>query len=206
MARETFAPWADVVVDAPVMTADDLAALPDDPYKYELVEGRLVRMPPPTPPHGYFASRLGSRLTNFVEAHRLGAVFDNDTGFRLSPVGGPDTVLGPDVSFVRTERLPSLDPLEWSGYFRFAPDLAAEIASPGQYRPEMGAKAREWLAAGTRLVWILWPRKQTVDVWRAGSDEPATTLTVDDDLDGLDVVPGFRYRVADHFAGPRRAT
>ena len=65
----------------------------------------------------------------------------------------------------------------------------------------MAAKARPYLAGGTRLVWIVCPHAQTVDVWRAGSAAaPAATLGVGDMLDGEDVVPRFRHPVADIFA------
>ena len=56
----------------------------------------------------------------------------------------------------------------------------------------------EYLEAGTRLVWVIWPRWQEVNLWRVGDDTP-TTLTVADELDGEDVVPGFTYPVADLF-------
>ncbi len=77
-----------------------------------------------------------------------------------------------------------------------APDLVAEIASPNQYRPEMADKAQRYLAAGVRLVWVVWPKYSQVDVWRPGSDQPVATLNVDDQLDGLDVLPGFTYPLA----------
>jgi Uma2 family endonuclease len=77
--------------------------------------------------------------------------------------------------------------------WRVAPDLAAEIASPDQHRPEMAEKARHYLAAGVRLAWVLWPKRQQVDVWRFGYDIPVDTLALNEVLDGLDVLPGFSY-------------
>ena len=67
----------------------------------------------------------------------------------------------------------------------------------------MAVKARTYLDGGTRLVWIVWPERQGVDVWRAGrSVGPAAMLTIDDMLDGEAVIPGFVYPVADVFADP----
>lgn len=63
----------------------------------------------------------------------------------------------------------------------------------------MAAKARTYLAGGTRLVWVVWPSRSQVDVWRAGEVAP-TTLGVDAILDGERVVPGFTFRLADVFA------
>ena len=67
----------------------------------------------------------------------------------------------------------------------------------------MAAKARLYLRGGTRLVWVIWPERRAIDVWRPGdSDRPTATLGANDALDGEDVVPGFVYPVADVFADP----
>jgi len=42
-----------------------------------------------------------------------------------------------------------------------------------------------------RLLWMVWPKYQQVDIWRAGGDEPAATLGTSDTLDGEDVLLGF---------------
>ena len=51
------------------------------------------------------------------------------------------------------------------------PDLAAEVAPPSQTKEVMAAKARQYLIAGTALVWVVWPEQGEVDVWR-----PADTV------------------------------
>ncbi len=63
----------------------------------------------------------------------------------------------------------------------------------------MAAKAQLYLAAGTRLVWVIWPRRQQVDVWHPNDKRPVLR-GVGDMLDGEDVVPGFTYPVASLFA------
>ena len=45
----------------PLVTAEELARLPDDGYRYELVEGRLIRMRPVSFEHGRVVMRLGLR-------------------------------------------------------------------------------------------------------------------------------------------------
>lgn len=197
MTHDTFAPWAEPMADdhAP-MRAEDLARLPDSGRGYELVAGRLVKMTPAGLDHGDIASELNNVLRAFVKQHRLGKVFAAETGFLLSNPGEPDTVLAPDVSFVRAERMPPKGSLERRGFGHMAPDLVVEVASPNQYRPELASKARLWLAAGVRLVWIVWPDSQQIDVWQPGRDPYVRTLRVRDTLDGGDVLPGFAYRVA----------
>jgi Uma2 family endonuclease len=82
------------------------------------------------------------------------------------------------------------------GYPRVVPDLVVETASPSQSRDGLAAKARAWLQAGVRLVWVVWPKQRVVDVWLPGDEQPHATLGVDGTLDGGDVVPGFSYPVA----------
>jgi len=110
--------------------------------------------------------------------------------------GQKDTGLLPDVGFYYAFREPLVDP---DKAYPFAPDLAVEVASPTQYRPAMKAKAERYLAGGTALVWVVWPKRQQVDVWRSGDDAPAT-LGAGDTLDGEAVVPGFTFPVAALFA------
>ena len=201
MAHETLAPWAELVPDKGPMTVDELLALPDDGWMYELVEGRLVRMPA----SGFEASRIAVRLIialgTFVQAHGLGAITGSDGTYDLTQPGdAADTGLVPDVAFVRAERIPPRTSPEYAKAPRLAPDLAVEVVSPHQYRPEMAAKTQRYLAAGVRLVWVIWPQRQQVDVWRPGSNGPVATLVVSDTLDGQDVLPGFTYPVAELFA------
>jgi hypothetical protein len=85
----------------------------------------------------------------------------------------------------------------WHG-FDGAPDLAAEIVSPGDSAAEIAEKVEDYLASGVRLVWIVYPRSRHVVVWTP--DGAARTLRGDDALDGADVVPGFRLPLAELFA------
>ena len=196
---DTLAPWGEIVPNVSPMTVDDLLALPEDGWQYELVEGRLVRMPP----SGYRASRIAGRLyaavLAFVDAHALGAVTPPDGGYDLGPAGQKDTTLAPDVAFVRADRLPPHATFDEDKAVPFAPDLAAEVASPHQYRPGMAKKAQRYLAAGTQLVWIIWPKPREVDVWRPGDTQPSQTLSARETLDGSPVLPGFTYPVGDLF-------
>ena len=195
MTTEPFAPWTRVVPGIlGMLTAKDLALLPDDVPGRELVDGRLVQSMPTGGGHGWLALRLAHVILLFVDVQGLGAVLPPETGFDLSGSGQPNTVLAPDVAFVRADRMPSRASATWDAYWPLAPDLAVEIASPTQYRPELAAKAHRWLAAGVRLLWVVWPSTRQIDVWRPGA--PVATLGLADTLDGLDVLPGFTYPIA----------
>ncbi len=139
--------------------------------------------------HGQIAMRLGWRLAQYVEAHRLGVVYAAETGFVLDT--GPDTVRAPDVAFVGQERLDSTP--AGAGFQPGAPDLAAEVISPHDLYTEVEEKVADWLDAGTRMVLVVNPRKKTVTAYRSLTD--ISILTEADQIDGGAVVPGWTQPV-----------
>lgn len=187
---ETVTPWAGPVL----MTAEELSRLAEDEWHYELVDGRLVRMSPTTGRRGRIVMALLRAVDRFVEEHQLGEVFPAKTGFRISSDGGTDTVLAPDLAYVRAGREPASGA---EGYPHLAPDLVAEVASPSQGRLEMGAKAQRWLSAGVRLVWIVAPETRTVEVWRG--EGVVRIVTAEEELSGEEVLPGLVFAVTDLF-------
>src|SRR4051794_1386110 len=98
-----------------------------EPGRYDLVDGELWSFPPTKIPHGRFASRLNGALYTYVEAHGGGEVFAGELGYELDSTGR--TILCPDVSFVRTERIPGPDERD---FYRGAPDLAVEVISESE--------------------------------------------------------------------------
>jgi len=176
-----------------LVTAEQLLRMPHDGHRYELVQGELKTMTPAGFDHGEVILSLGELLRPFVRQHGLGRVSGGDPGFVLAR--DPDTVRAPDVAFIRKERLaanPATD-----GFWPGAPDLAVEVMSPNDTIHEVDEKAKAWLEAGVRTVWVVNPAWRTVTVYRSATD--IKTLTEDGDLDGQDVLPGFRCRVADIF-------
>ena len=140
-------------------------------------------------PHWVHCACLSSRrrlerlLEEFVEARGLGEIF-GEAGYVLAR--DPDTVRGPDLSFVSRERL---SPFDDERFFSGAPDLAVEILSPSNRSGEMHAKVADYLAAGARLVWVIDPERRLITTYREllaprriGSPEP---------LDGGDVLAGL---------------
>lgn len=182
-----------VLEHARVWTAEDLVALPDDPeHRYELVEGRLVKMSPTYGVHGRRTSDLHYALESHVRQHQLGVLTAAETGFNLTRSGEKrETVLAPDIAFIRMDHAPLV---EVGAFPHVAPDLAIEVASSSDSRRRMGEKARCWLDHGVRLVWVVWPRRREVDVWLSGAVQPHV-LTASAMLNGASVVPGFSLPV-----------
>lgn len=177
-----------------LLTADAFGRLPEDPegYRYELVRGRVVREPPPKPVHGRLEVELAVHLATFVKRNGLGVVLSN-TGFVVAT--DPDTVRGPDLAFVATARIPRDG---YAGqYWRLGPDLAVEILSPSNSESDIQRKVIEYLGAGSRTVWVIDPKRRSAAVHRSPRD--VRVLSPGDDLEGDDVLSGFRLPVAELF-------
>ena|SRR5215210_355903 len=176
------------------VTADELLYMPDDGYRYELVQGELRRMNPAGNVHGRVAMSFAWRLARYVEENRLGTVYAAETGFRLA--SDPDTVRALDVAFVSRARIEALGEVE--GFWPEAPDLEVEVISPGDSYAEVEEKVFDWLDAGTKMVAVINPRQRSATVYKSPTD--ITALAETDVLAGGDVVAGFELVVREIFA------
>lgn len=178
-----------------LMTAEELARLPDDGQRYELVRGELRTMSPPGFEHGGVTLRCGSSLLLHADAHQLGTVV-TDAGFRLAT--DPDIVRSPDVAFVTREHT---DPAgRVRGFWVGAPDLAVEVISPNDLYSEVDEKVADYLEYGTRLVLVINPRRSTVAAHRPG--QPVLIYAGNDVLDAEDILPGWKLSLPDLFRRP----
>jgi Uma2 family endonuclease len=174
-----------------VWTDEALLALPRNRGKYELIDGQLTLMSPPKAPHGFIAVRIATALHGFAKPKRLGLVFA-EAGFRLDA----DNVLAPDISFSGLERL-RRENADLEGFVRGTPDLAVEIISSSERRKTIRIKTEKYFAQGTRLVWLVFPRRKIVEVYAGLGDK--AIKQIGDDLDGGDLLPGFRLPLAEIF-------
>lgn len=157
----------------------------------ELVEGTLVEKAV-----GQYESQLAVILSyylfDFLKKQPLGILLGADAGHRLEA----GLVRMPDVGFISRPRLKELK--KRPAVVPFAPDLAVEVISPGNTSKEMDRKLVEYFDAGVKLVWYVYPETETVLVYRH-IDQPRE-LTIDDMLDGEDILPGFQLSIREWFA------
>ena len=175
-----------------LMTADDLLTLETAGKSTELVRGRLIVREPPSTYHGRVQAILNVLVGSYVLTHGLGAVFGQDTGFKIA--SDPDTVRAPDLAFVDRARVAQI---ARRGYAALAPDLVAEILSRDDRPGEVLTKVGEWLEAGVRLVWVIDPDRRVAAVYR--EDGSVMTASSDADVDGEAVLPGFSLRLSELF-------
>jgi Uma2 family endonuclease len=178
---------------ARLVTAEEFERMPDDPVnRYELVEGRLIRMSLVSFDHGRIVTRLSFLLSSHLNDTPSGVVVA-DVGFKLA--SNPDTVRGPDIAFVRNDRLP---PKGTRGFLKDAPDAVIEVRSPDDRPSEMRRKVADYLGKGVAVVVVIDPKDATATSFRATS-EPVTLRDGNELLDLSDVIPGFRCTLREVF-------
>ena len=178
--------------EPPPVTPEDLLTMPDG-HRFELVNGKLVERNMGAE-SSQVATTLISLIHQHVRANRLGKVFAPDCGYQCYP-DEPKKVRFPDGSFVARGRLPGERTPQ--GHVLIPPDLAVEVVSPNDTAEEVETKWMEYLGAGVRMVWVIFPRTKTVHVHRPNTNP--LILGSDNSLTGEDVLPGFACHVAELF-------
>ncbi len=174
-----------------IYTIEEFLDLPDDGKRYELIEGDLKEMPGPNFEHGDITVKIIALFFSFLarEGNAGGKVLTN-----MAFVMDQKNVLLPDVAFVSESRLGGIDR---KAAFPGSPDIAIEIMSPTDKWSEVSDKVRRYLRAGTKLVWIVDPFDRAVNEYRLESLR--RTFFEKDELEGADVLPGFKLKVSELF-------
>lgn len=170
-------------------------ALPDH---YEVVNGEVVEIPPMSGFASEVANRIRDHLVVYAAARRSGRS-RNDMLFRVPLPEDRTRKRVPDVAFVSFDRWPEDRPMPYKGDpVDVVPDLVVEVASPTNKAEELLAKAFDYLRAGTRLVWVVYPRVRQLYAY-TGVGETPRLFTEADTLDGGDVLPDFAVPMAGLF-------
>lgn len=178
-----------------VWTEAELQALPEDGCLHEVVDGQLTVSPKSDFFHGDICTRLSAALLAFVRQNRLGAVLDSSTGFWMKN----RNCRAPDISFISRDRLKALGfKRSTRSFFPGAPDLAIEILSPNNTRGDVDERLHDFFTSGSRLVWIIDPEKQRVEVCLSLTKRK--WVGSGGFLEGEDMLPGFRYPIAELFS------
>ena len=172
-------------------TLDEFLALPDTGMRQELMEGRLIEMSPTNGEHAIIGAAFAEELRAFVRPRRLGYVFGDSAAFTIDAVAG--TYLAPDGAFVAKARLESRPKKQ----VPIAPDIAIEIMFDYDYGhpTEFKEKIRMYQAALVRLVWVVEPRKQQVQVYHPDRIRLISILGITDSISGESVLEGFTLPV-----------
>lgn len=174
-----------------LVTAEELYAMGPD-ARFELLEGVLVEYPFHSGLHGAATGRLVASMGLFLRVGHRGELLTGQVGCILQR--NPDTVLAPDLVFVRGDRLG--DQPE-DGFLLVVPDLVAEVLDPWDSETWIEQKRRIYLDAGVERVWIVDPGRRELTTY--DRLHPMARYGLDDNVPSGDLLPGFELRIGDLF-------
>lgn len=177
-------------------TPEDFLELPDGGSGFELVNGELREIEVSFM-SAFVAGRVYKHLVNFVEPRRLGWVTPEGTAFRCFP--DPRTIRKADTAFHKLSRVTAEQAMS-EGFCSVVPDLAVEVVSPNDLGQDIEEKRLDWLEAGVKMLWIVYPANRTVHVWNA--DGRMELVKGTDTLSGTPVLPEFSVPVMELFQLP----
>jgi Uma2 family endonuclease len=167
----------------------------DLPDHYEVVNGTIVENEPMSGYASEIANRLRDELSDAARRTGRGRT-RMDMLFRVPVPRDRSRQREPDVAFISYDRWPEERPLPYSGApVDVVPDLVVEVASPSNRAEEMLLKGLDYLRAGVRLVWLVYPLAQHIYAYSHEKERPRL-FTETDVLDGGDVLPEFSLPVA----------
>jgi Uma2 family endonuclease len=169
---------------------DKFVLLPENiDREFEFVGGEIYEVVS-NPKSSSAAARFITYLGMYLLQNDIGHLTGADGGYMVS---GERYI--PDAAFISYAKQPELSYTD--GYNPNPPDLAVEVLSPSNEDEKMRIKIHNYQAAGT-LVWLADVESQTIEVYRPG--KPVLILGINDELDGGDVLPGFKVALKDIFA------
>ena len=168
---------------------------PDEDPLFEIIDGERVEMPP--------MSILANRVTSLLHIYMGHHLLSNPVGevlmetlFRL-PLS-VDRKRRPDLAFVSAQTI-ALAPAQLGSEnaWDVLPELMVEVISPSDLAEDVVERIGEYFAAGTKLIWVVYPTQRLIYVHE--SPRQVRILTESDELDGGSVLPGFHVPVASLF-------
>jgi len=176
---------------APLLTIDDLTALPDDGNTYELIEGELIVSSSPTLRHQFAIGNLFLYVSGYLADNPIGRVV-------LTPgvIFDRHNAVIPDLVFLTNEQLERIGA---ESHIRLAPALAVEVVSPGREnaRRDRVRKLKVYGKFGVGEYWVADPEARTVEIYRPAGAALALAATVggDEELTSP-LLPGFACRAS----------
>jgi Uma2 family endonuclease len=170
-----------------VYTMAQFVELSPEGKLYELVEGDLIEVAPVNEEHSRFSNRLNAYLSYYILENGLGDTYGAHAVFRI----GRDA-LSPDMAFIEKGRLSSEE--RGLTLIPIPPDLVVEVLVNPNTRLDIRRKVQKYQQVGVRLVWVILPKRELVEVYYPETAKPVT-LGLPDELNGEDVVPGFKLSI-----------
>ncbi|QEL20021.1 Uma2 family endonuclease [Limnoglobus roseus] len=173
-----------------IYEVEDVADINPVPRGYELIDGELVEIPSMGVESSLVLGRIFYLLHGWCEQTQLGIAIAGEAGYRCFP-WKPKQVRKPDVAVILCDPKTFIAPKGDAG---IVPDLVVEVVSPNDTVVDLDTRVREFLRAGTKLVWVVNPDTREVLARRA--DGTIQSFTEPADLTGENLLPGLRVSLA----------
>ena len=185
-----------ITLREPATSSTALGVADDD--LYEIIDGQRVGQPPRGIYSVLLASQLIRYLGNYADTMKSGRAVSEGLFHMPAPINRDRR---PDVAYVSYQRWPkSRSVPRTDNAWDVVPNLNVEVVSPNDKADEVQEKVDEYFRAGVELVWVVYPPQSQIYVYQ--SPTQIRVLTVADELDGGNVLPGFRLRLAELFSEP----
>jgi len=185
------------IAESPLLTTEDLLAIPDDGMHRELIRGQLKEAPMTKRNrfHAYAEARIARFLDEWIDTQSepRGQVYSGEVGSILRR--DPDSTVGIDVAYFSADVVARQT--EATTLMEGAPVLAVEVLSPSDKQEDIHDKVVEYLNTGVQLVWLVDPGFQTVQVHRP--DCEPESFNRNQTLTGMDILLGLEIAVAEIF-------
>ena len=177
-----------------LLTVEKFLELPDqEGLIRELDEGRIIEMSAPSFSHAVIVTTIAYLLKVFVEKTASEFIVAQGSGFALAA----DTMRIPDVFLIRKPAARDA-PVIRGGALAVAPDLAVEVVSPSDSAGDLDRKVHQYLAAGTPLVWVVYPVTKNIMVYRKSGERQE--FAVSQQVSDPELLPGLNIPVDEIFA------
>lgn len=138
------------------VSREEYLDLPEDGFKYDMIDGVLHMAPSATFDHGDAQATIAFVIRRYLQTHRVGKVTIETDVFL--PDGGD--VVRPDIAFIANENLHII-----KSHIHGVPDLVCEVLSPTTRERDLGIKAERYLKCGVKEYWLADPEAKTLAVW-----------------------------------------
>jgi len=163
-----------------------------DGRRYEIYDGGVYMVPPPSLGHQYTSGQLHFVLMRHIQAHGLGRLFAAPVGLILDETN----YVEPDLIFVASGRESVLTPRGVEG----VPDLVVEILSPSTHKRDLGLKTRLYEQFGVPHCWIVDPDAKRLSALTRQAGQYVTAIERgEDETFEPTLFPGLSIEIAPLF-------
>lgn len=176
------------------LTYEDYARIPEEPgFRYEVIDGMLIREPSPSFHHQRVSRRLQRILEDFFnETDMKGEVFNAPLDLNLAV----HTVVQPDLMYFPGNRPARNNPVDT------VPELVVEILSPSTGRKDRVLKLNHYQSAGVPHYWIIDPEGEFIEAYELREERYVSMVRSDKGIFSHPGFPGLTFDINELFSKP----